>query len=133
MQISDEHGAPAARANVHGVSAQPRRVVGAVMCALWSRAVRAGVAAVAIGVCGVASASVVRVYEWSENGGTPVISNASPPASVKQYTIQTFDVPPVGAARPRSPNAHRAALSPCASPGSDARASAMVKRRVHIG
>jgi len=121
MQIGDEHGAPAARANVHGLSGtQPRRVVGAVMCALRSRAVRAGVAAVAIGACGVASASVVRVYEWSENGGTPVISNASPPASVKQYTIQTFDVPPVSAARPRSPNAHRAALSPCASPRSDA-------------
>lgn len=67
------------------------------MRALKYQMVRAGVAVVAIGACGAVSAKVVRVYEWSENGGTPVISNASPPKSVKQYTIQTMKVPARGA------------------------------------
>lgn|SRR5512143_225703 len=63
------------------------------MCTLRCQMVRVGVAVVAIVACGAVSAKVVRVYEWSENGGTPVISNASPPTSVKQYTIRTMQVP----------------------------------------
>jgi len=85
------------------------------MCALMYPMVRAGVAAAAIGVCAAASAEVVRVYEWSENGGTPVISNASPPASVKQYTIQSMRVPALSAEQrariERSLAADRAALA----------------------
>jgi hypothetical protein len=85
------------------------------MCSSMSRSVRVGLAAVAISVCGVARADVTRVYEWSENGGRPVISNALPPASIKQYTIQTLKVPPLSAEQhariEKSLAAYRAALA----------------------
>jgi hypothetical protein len=54
---------------------------------------RACLMAMAMGVCAGANATVLQVYEWSERGGTPVISTARPPAGVEQYTIQTVAVP----------------------------------------
>jgi len=58
-----------------------------------SLSMQACLVAMAMGVCAGANATVLRVYEWSERGGTPVISSATPPAGVEQYTIQTVEVP----------------------------------------
>jgi len=81
------------------------------MCISMCHLLRTGIAAVAIAAWGAASADVVRVYEWSEDGGTPVISNAAPPASVRQYTIQTETVPAPGVA-PRAGLARSARGAP---------------------
>lgn len=79
-----------------------------------TRLFRIGLAFTAISACTVASASVVHVYEWSERGGTPVLSNAMPPPDIAQYTIQSVAVPPLSKAQrdriQRSLAADRAAL-----------------------
>ncbi|HVO08543.1 MAG TPA: hypothetical protein VMT83_17250 [Burkholderiaceae bacterium] len=64
-----------------------------------TRLFRICLAVTAISACAAASASVVHVYEWSERGGTPVLSNAMPPPGIAQYTIQDVVVPPLGKAQ----------------------------------
>ena len=94
---------------------------------------RIGLAFTAISACAAASASVVRVYEWSERGGTPVLSNAMPPPDIAQYTIQNVAVPPLSKARrdriQRSLAADRAALeAPPPKPPDDPVLSALALR-----
>ena len=87
----------------------------------------------AISACAAASASVVRVYEWSERGGTPVLSNTMPPPDIAQYTIQNVVVPPLSKAQRdrirRSLAADRAALeAPPPKPPDDPVLSALALR-----